>query len=243
MINRVTSLKVAASVLLAAVVVTILLVAIKRDPGTTQDTAQPSITPSSTSEVRFAVVGDSYTGGSDYGGYPPNGWSSLVLNDLQASGKPAVADISGQGGSGYVRRGQQGTVFGEEAAKTVTGADRLVVFFGSVNDAEVPPDQLAAAVNDAYDVAKTNAPRAALLVIGPVWPRGDAPPPLLGVRDVLAAATSAHGGVFVDPIAEGWLQGRPELIGADGIHPTNAGHQVLAQLIEPHVAQLLNPTQ
>ena len=39
--------------------------------------------------------------------------------------------------------------------------------------------------------------------------------------------------MFVDPIAEGWFVGRPDLIGADGIHPTDAGHAYMAARIAP----------
>lgn len=239
MTNRSTWMKVAVASLLSALVVALLAAALHRNASYAVREAAPTITRSSATEAHLAVIGDSYTGGSDYGGYPPKGWAYLVIGELQASGFPVIGNVSGRGGSGYVRRGSDGTIFGEEASRIITEADELVVFFGSVNDAEVRPDQLASAVNNAFDLAKSKAPRAALLVIGPVWPKGNTPPDILGVRDILAAATRAHAGAFVDPIEEQWLQGRPDLIGADGIHPTDAGHQLLAQLIEPHVVQFL----
>jgi len=81
---------------------------------------------------------------------------------------------------------------------------------------------------------------ATLLVIGPAYPRPDVPGPLLDIRDVLKAETERAGGVFVDPLAEGWFwDGPPELIGGDEVHPTDAGHVYLAQHIEPHIKQAL----
>ncbi|HEX3545697.1 MAG TPA: SGNH/GDSL hydrolase family protein, partial [Mycobacterium sp.] len=48
------------------------------------------------------------------------------------------------------------------------------------------------------------------------------------------------GAVFIDPIAAGWFVGRPGLIGADGVHPTDAGHALMAEKIAPLIdAQLL----
>ena len=47
------------------------------------------------------------------------------------------------------------------------------------------------------------------------------------------------GAVFVDPIAEAWFIDRPDLIGPDGIHPTNAGHAYVADKIAPLIAQPL----
>jgi lysophospholipase L1-like esterase len=47
-----------------------------------------------------------------------------------------------------------------------------------------------------------------------------------------------NGGVFGD-IAERWMADKPQLIGGDGIHPTNEGHEYLAQKIAPLVANAL----
>mgnify|MGYP002623887115 CR=1 FL=1 len=52
-------------------------------------------------------------------------------------------------------------------------------------------------------------------------------------------APGVAGATFVDPIAEGWFVGRPELIGADGVHPTDAGHQYLADKIAPLIGARL----
>ena len=41
------------------------------------------------------------------------------------------------------------------------------------------------------------------------------------------------GAAFVDPIAERWFVGQPGLIGADGVHPTDAGHEYMADKIAP----------
>ena len=45
--------------------------------------------------------------------------------------------------------------------------------------------------------------------------------------------------MFVDPLAEGWFVGRPDLIGADGVHPNDAGHAYLAEKIAPLIRSQL----
>ena len=83
------------------------------------------------------------------------------------------------------------------------------------------------------------APTAALLVIGPPWPTADVPASVTLIRDVLGADARTVGATFVDPIAERWFVGRPELIGKDGVHPTDAGHAYMADKIAPLIrAQL-----
>ena len=78
-----------------------------------------------------------------------------------------------------------------------------------------------------------------MLVIGPAWPTADPPRKVLRIRDTLAYVSSAVGAPFVDPIAERWFVGQPGLIGADGVHPTDAGHAYLADKIAPLMGTVL----
>ncbi len=102
-------------------------------------------------------------------------------------------------------------------------------FFGGGNDWAVPAKKLAAAVRATFAATRATAPKAKLLVIGPPWQcwSGQTPPlERLAVRDVLRDQAMAVGAVWVDPITEGWLADTPELIGSDGVHPTDAGASV-----------------
>jgi lysophospholipase L1-like esterase len=56
---------------------------------------------------------------------------------------------------------------------------------------------------------------------------------VLRIRDILAYQAKNVGASFVDPIAQRWFVGRPDLIGKDGVHPTDAGHVYLADKIAP----------
>ena len=63
---------------------------------------------------------------------------------------------------------------------------------------------------------------------------------MLRIRDALDYQAGLAGATYVDPIAAGWFVGRPDLIGADGVHPTDAGHAYTADKIAPLIgAQLL----
>ena len=81
--------------------------------------------------------------------------------------------------------------------------------------------------------ARLTAPAAKLLVIGPPWPTETPPPAVLRIRDALRDQAWGAGALFIDPIAEGWFVGRPDLIGGDGVHPNDAGHVYLAEKITP----------
>jgi lysophospholipase L1-like esterase len=181
---------------------------------------------------RVVVIGDSITGGSAVGGVGLDGWPSLAWNKLRSEGIEVLPHVSGEGGSGYVQRGDEGTTFPEEAARLVAPNDSVIVFFGSRNDASQPIDAVAAAAHQSLQEARRVAPGAVLIVIGPIPPDTDRHGQVLAIRDALHEQAAQAGVVWVDPIAEGWLTA-PGLIGWDGVHPNNAGHQELANRIAP----------
>lgn len=187
---------------------------------------------------RVLVVGDSYTAGSDMGGNGASGWPALVRADLAAKGRPVEVTLAAAGGSGYITVGPNGGSF-VQLAEGAGGPADLVVVFGSRND---PGDAAAvgAAAAQTYERVKAQSPDAALLVIGPPWVDGDPPADMLANRDAIRGAATAAGATFIDPLADGWFDGRySALIGSDGIHPTDEGHRHLADLIGPHIEGLL----
>jgi lysophospholipase L1-like esterase len=188
------------------------------------------------------VVGDSYTMGSEDNGQDPNDWPALVWRQLGHLHFLIQPDVVGEGGSGYALPGDQGHVFGEHAAAAVQPTTDLVVFFGSANDMDPPPDAVRNAVHDTLVKTRATAPKARMLVIGPAWPFADPPATVWRIRDIVRDEATV-GAVFVDPLAEGWLVGDPALIGADGFHPNDAGHQYLADKIAPLIQVQLSAVQ
>ena len=155
---------------------------------------------------------------------------------LPASATAQVeADVAAEGGAGYGQPGNRGSIFQDLTARAVRRNDALVVFFGSRNDQPVSPTQLPGLVANAFHLAHHIAPGAHVLVIGPPWPSSTPPPAVLAIRDILRTQAAAVGAAFVDPIAEDWFVGRPDLIGHDGIHPTDAGHAYMAGKIAPAI--------
>lgn len=186
-----------------------------------------------------AVIGDSYTTGTNWGGLGAATWTSRAWQMLARQGVQVAADVASEGRAGYGVRGDHNSLFVDLTARAVKPDDVLVVYFGSRNDQGVDPVSLWTMANTNFDLARRTAPAARLLVIGPPWPTADVPESVLQIRDILGAAARVAGATFVDPLAEGWFVGRPELIGADGVHPTDAGHAYMADKIAPLIrAQL-----
>lgn len=187
----------------------------------------------------IAVIGDSYTAGTDQGGLGSKAWTVRAWHELARQGVQVIADVAAEGRAGYVQRGDHGDVFEDLTARAVKPDDVLVVFFGSRNDQGVDPDLLASMAHDTFALAHQIAPSARLLVIGPPWPAADVPDSVLQIRDIIEAQANVAGAVFVDPIANDWFVGRPDLIGADAVHPNDAGHAYLAAKIAPLIAAQL----
>jgi lysophospholipase L1-like esterase len=182
---------------------------------------------------RIAIVSDSYTTGTDEGGLGPKNWTAVAWQSLAAQGMPLTFDVQAEGRAGYHIKGNRGHIFDQLTAAAVRRDDALVVFFGSRNDKDEDPTALNYNVRATLLRARLTAPLARVLVIGPAWPTADPPSTVLRIRDILAYQAKNVGASFVDPIAQRWFVGRPDLIGKDGVHPTDAGHVYLADKIAP----------
>jgi len=187
----------------------------------------------------IAVIGDSYTAGSAEGGNGPMSWTEQAWKLLARRGVAIQADVAAEGGAGYGHPGSRGSVFEDLTARAVRRNDVLVVFFGSRNDQPVSPAQFPEMAAGTFHLARFVAPDARVLVIGPPWPTATPPPAVLTIRNSLRAQAAGIGATFVDPIDAGWFVGRPDLIGHDGVHPTDAGHVYLAEKIAPLIYQQL----
>lgn len=197
------------------------------------------ILPLDASLNHIAVIGDSYTTGGELGGLGSKGWTARAWQLLARQGIPITADVAAEGGAGYGTRGNNGSVFEDLTADAVKPDDELVVFFGSRNDQDVDPPQLSVLAWGTFQLARRTAPSAKFLVIGPPWPTADPPVAVLQIRDALKYQAGVADATFIDPIAAGWFVGRPELIGKDGVHPTDAGHAYMAEKIAPLIGAQL----
>jgi len=180
-----------------------------------------------------AVIGDSYTTGTNEGGLGANSWTARTWRSLTVPGLRIASEVAAEGRAGYGAIGDHGSIFQDLTAKVVKPEDVLVVFFGSRNDQDVDPVLLAQRVHATFTLARRLAPSARFLVVGPPWPTADVPLPVLVIRDVLAGAAWAAQADFVDPIGDRWFVDRPDLIGSDGVHPNDAGHEYMAEKMVP----------
>lgn len=226
---------------IATTVLVLALVGCVRDPQPPYESRYSE--PVADKPIPVAVLGDSFSSGTEYGGLGAKGWPNLATLQLRDQGINIAVARGDQKGAGWVEPNSNGVVFSTEAARKVGPTTQLVVLFGSLNDGSVPLDVLSTAVAATLADVKSAAPQAKLLVIGPpTLGRGtpEKPGRMPAVRDAIRAPAEAAGAMFVDPITENWFN-NPSLIGTDGVHPTDAGHQMMADRIVPLIsAQIAN---
>lgn len=204
--------------------------AMRIETGTTvtqqsDDSTSAPVASSSDRVLRIYVVGDSYTGGSDMGGNGFANWTKIAQLDLRERGIRATFKVDAVGGTGYVNGAVDGDSFPDRIAETAPSAADIVLVFGSRNDMNWPSEQIDSAVDSLVATARVRSPNATIVLVGPSWVSENLTPEIVRVRDALASAAEADGVEFVDPIADEWFFGaQSELIGEDGVHPTDEGH-------------------
>lgn len=204
--------------------------------------------PCEPGEQLVAFVGDSYTSGAGTDSGETSRYPALVGASL---GVPV--QVRGFNGSGYVARGPKpyDTTF-PEAARQVDPEARLVVVFGSRNDAasddvDITSRQIRTKVAETVAEIRQRAPRAQIVLIGPPWINNKPPARIEQARDAVRAAADDAGVPFVDPLEAGWFaeedeieDGKSRLIADDHIHPNDEGHRYLAQkigaVVRPYLA-------
>ncbi|WP_084361272.1 SGNH/GDSL hydrolase family protein [Herbiconiux solani] len=182
----------------------------------------------------ISVVGDALTTGTDQNGPGKRRlWEYLLRGQLTTETRPLVLDVSADPSGRYV--GTDGGVTFELLAGEVDPSSALVIFFGGRDDG-ADSDQVREAATRAFSAASAVAPDAEILVIGAAWLGEDIPEHVAVTNQALRAASDSVGAEFVDPISEGWFNdGTAGVVGTDGVHPNNQGHEYLATKISPYV--------
>jgi|GEM_PF-591415 len=204
------------------------------------DASRPETTQQTGDGPVIAVVGDSYTTGSDMDSGPESNWSALMADELRLTRPGLVMHVEAGGGSGYTTTGFRNLTF-EGLAKLSMPADPdLIIVFGSLNDNRSRPSAVDGAARSLMTWLHEERPDATILVIGPPWMNELVPANLMLGRDAVRSAALGVSATFVDPLAEGWFAGdAASLIGSDRVHPTDEGQRHLAELITPTVERLL----
>lgn len=233
------------ALILAAIVVACAagIAAMRADEPMPSVSGAPLINPK---PQKIFVIGDSYTEGTAQGGVGEKNWTNLAWRQLRRENIDIMSIVSGRGGSGYVTRGNAGTTFGQEVRRLMEPGDDdedIVMIFGGSNDETALPESVTASVRETLSDVRARTRKAKLIVVGPVWPGPNPSPEILQIRDIVRAEAEKTNATFVDPIADGWFIAEPQLIGEDGVHPTDVGHVYMSERLLPVIRSELELIQ
>lgn len=199
MSSRLQALAVA---VLAAVVATLVVLAVSPGPSTS---AAPESTPVlDEGEPSALFVGDSFAAGT---GAPSRDDAHSCLAAVTMGW---ICNLDAQAGTGFIADGHNNDdtyarlIDRLPATKDKYLADIIIVDAGR-NDRRVPSDQLKAAITTYLDALRRAWPKAELVVIEPYFLNNSEPVLPQPVRDHLRAETKRLGGHLIDPYKEGWV--------------------------------------
>lgn len=221
-----------------------------------------TLTKSPAPATRWMVVGDSITGGSGENTGSGNGtWPS------QAGSYLGWADGWNQsiGGTGYVVPGSATTIGNRVAQDVLPYAPERLVIWAGYNDqleSEATVKNAAAAV---LQQVASGSPSTTTYVVGPWVQSGNPSPTSVRTDEALRAAAREAGVAFVSPrtgtvygvdgavvaTQRPWITGTGNAtnqvgdgnadlyVGADGVHPNDAGHRYIARRMALALEQAL----
>jgi lysophospholipase L1-like esterase len=177
-----------------------------------------------------AFYGDSYTlgtGASD----PANRWSTIICADRGwTEFNPSV------NGLGFVNNRGARDLPGEIVAQR---PDLVIVTMG-LND-NFSYDRAGTGIRDRItaDLAllAERLPDARIIVVEPFWYTDARPESVEIIIDWVHAGAVGIGADWI-PGASHWIEGHPEWMAADGLHPNDAGYAEMARRMDAELAQL-----
>ncbi|WP_448809182.1 SGNH/GDSL hydrolase family protein [Agromyces bauzanensis] len=181
-----------------------------------------------------AFYGDSYTRGTGATS-PERRWSSIV-----ADGRSWYEFNPSVDGLGFVvNRGVGGADLVDLIVEHEPPPDVVIVTMG-LNDTFLTSsraDDLEAAIGEDLERFRAELPDARLVVVEPFWYTAERPDSLERIIDWVEAAADRVGADHIDG-ASRWLEGHPEWIAADGIHPNDEGHGEIARRMDEELERL-----
>jgi lysophospholipase L1-like esterase len=178
-----------------------------------------------------AFYGDSYTlgtGASD----PANRWSTIICVDRGwAEFNPSV------NGLGFVNNRSSAV---DLPSLIVEQQPDLVFVTMGLNDNfsyAYGADRIREAIDGDFDRLTAELPEARVVVVEPFWYTDERPESVEVIIGWVRDAAERIGADWI-PDASHWIEGHPEWMAADGLHPNDAGYAEMARRMDAELTRL-----
>jgi lysophospholipase L1-like esterase len=224
--NRTAVLVAVTAVLTIGIVVAIGIA--RTSPNTTAAEA-----PTTGTGETVAFYGDSYTlgtGASD----DSKRWSTVVSE--QRNWREINPSVNGLG---FINNR---TVFGAgDLPSMVIDADPDIVFITmGLNDNfsfDRAAERIRAQITDDFTRLADALPTARFIVVEPFWYTDERPASVGVISGWVRDAAGAIGAEYI-PGASRWIEGHPEWMASDGLHPNDAGYAEMAERMDAALVEL-----
>ncbi|TFC98947.1 SGNH/GDSL hydrolase family protein [Cryobacterium sinapicolor] len=219
-----------AAVLLAGAAVSTVLAlggVLSRGPGE----ADPGSAARAPGETVVAFYGDSYTRGTGATATDSR-WSTIV------SAERGWTEVNpSRNGLGFVNQRRAGD---DLVDQIIAARPDIVISTMGLNDNFSMPsraDEIEAAIISDFETIRVALPEARLIVVEPFWYTEERPDSVDQIIGWVQAAALAADADYI-PGASHWLDGHPEWMADDGLHPNDAGYASLAGRMDAELAKL-----
>lgn len=169
----------------------------------------------------LVVVGDSFSAGTDQNSGPE--WPELLGERL---GWEVVVEAAPR--TGYVDSGR-GKDFGDRVDEVAEHPADVVLLAGGISDLRDDPDDVALAAEEL--VARLHEELSGTrVVLASPFSNGAPGPVTSGLAERLETVARDLDAAYLD--VTGYLPFGSDLIGDDGVHPSDKGHRRIARLLE-----------
>ena len=183
----------------------------------------PDEEPYDANQTRVAFYGDSYTlgtGASD----PSMRWSSIICAERGwAEFNPSV------NGLGFINN-RRTVGDGDEPSEVIAANPDILFVTMGLND-NFSYDRAAEAIktqiSDDFARLKMALPDARIIVVEPFWYTDLRPASVEIIIDWVKAAAAEIDAEYI-PGASHWIEGHPEWMASDGLHPNDEGYAAMA---------------
>ena len=181
--------------------------------------------------TRVSFYGDSYTLGTGASDFSKR-WSSIISEARDWNEfNPSV------NGLGFVRNRS----IGNDLTDQIIDSDPDIVFITmGLNDNfayDEAADQIKAAITADFTKLKNALPEARFIVVEPFWYTDNRPASVEIIIDWVEDAAEVIGADYISGSSH-WIEGHPEWMAADGLHPNDEGYAEMAIRMDEELGKL-----
>ena len=192
-----------------------------------------AVPPRDDTVTHVAFYGDSYTLGTGASSESKR-WSTIISTERGWSEyNPSV------NGLGFVNN-RQDYGDGDEPSQVIADDPDILFITMGLNDNfsyDFAADRIRAQITADFTRLKTALPDARIIVVEPFWYTDERPASVEIIIGWVKDAAAAIGADYI-PGASHWIEGHPEWMAADGLHPNDEGYAAMAVQMDAALGKL-----